>query len=143
MQFEVDVEIVVRTGVMLVGLACMYYAVPRMLRRRRIRRDPVRTSGKVISLELYSSDEGPDWYTPTVRYAEESGVTHEAQLPNVTDTKKYAVGKEVPIVYERGNPTNLVDPGDGWAEMIALSLIFVFGLTVVLFGALAEVVPAE
>ena len=143
MQFEVDVEIVVRTGVMLVGLACIYYAVPRMWRRRRIRRDPVRASGKVIGLDLYSSDEGPDWYTPTVRYAEENGATHEAQLPNVTDTKKYAVGKEVPIIYERGNPTNLVDPGDGRAEMIALSLIFVFGLTVVLFGALAEVVPAE
>ena len=133
----------IRTAVMLVGLACIYYAVRRLVRRRRIRRDPIRSTGKVIALELHPTDEGPDWFTPTVRYVDDAGATHEFKLSIVRDTQAYAVGKKVPIVYERGNPTNLIDPNDGWAEPIALSLIFGFGLIVLLFGALGEVVPAE
>lgn len=140
---QFDSGIVIRTAVMLVGLACIYYSARRMLRRRRIRRDPVKASGKVIALELYPTDEGPDWFTPTVRYTDDAGAAHEAKLPIVRDAKAYSVGKKVPIVYERGNPTNLIDPNDGWAEAIALSLILAFGLIVMLFGALGEVVPAE
>lgn len=141
-EFEVDTEMLIRTAVMLVGLACIYYAVARILRRRRIRRDPLRTLGTVIALELLPTDEGPDWFTPTVRYTDDTGTLHEAKLSIVRDAKAYAVDKQVPIVYERGNPTNLIDPNDGWAETIALSLILAFGFVVLLFGALAEVVPA-
>lgn len=141
-EFGFDSGMLIRTAVMVVGLACVYYAVARMVRRRRIRRDPVHASGKVIALELFPTDEGPDWFTPTVRYTDESGATHEAKLPIVKDKEAYAVGRKVPIVYERGNPTNLVDPSDGWTEPIALSLILAFGLIVALFGALGEVVPA-
>lgn len=142
-QIEVDTGMLIRTAVMLVGLACVYYAVRRMLRRRRIRRDPVRTSGRVIALDLVASEDGPDWFTPTVRYDDESGAKREAKISIVRDMQTYAVGKKVPIVYERGNPTNLIDPNDGWTEAIALSLILGFGVIVILFGALGEVVPAE
>jgi hypothetical protein len=142
-ELEVDTGIIIRTAVMLVGLACVYYAAARMLRRRRVRRDPVHASGTVIALDLVPSEDGPDWFTPTVRYADDAGATHEAKLSIVRDSKAYAVGKKVPIVYERVNPTNLIDSNDGWAETIALSLILGFGLIVLLFGALAEVVPAE
>lgn len=142
-EFEVDTEIFIRTAVMLVGLACLYYAGAWTLRRRRIRRDPVRVLGEVVALEVDSSKDGSDWYVPTVRYGDESGAKHEAKLSIVRDNVAYAVGSNVPVVYERGNPTNLVDPNDGWAETIALTLIAGFGLIVVLMGASAEVGPAD
>jgi len=142
-EIVVDSGIMIRTAVMLVGLSCIYYALARMLRRRRIRRDPVYASGTVIALDLVPSEDGPDWFTPTVRYTDDAGATHEAKLSIVRHKQAYAVGKKVPIVYECGNPTNLVDPNGGWTERIALSLILGFGLIVVLFGALAEVAPAE
>jgi hypothetical protein len=62
-----------RTLGMLVGLACIYQAMRLIRRRRAIRRDPVRASGKVLSLDREPSEDGPDWYTPTIRYRDENG----------------------------------------------------------------------
>lgn len=142
-EFEIEVGIIVRTAVMLVGLACIYYAMRLIKRRRAVRRDPVASSGKVISLERVPSEDGPDWYTPTVRYKDDAGTVFRSKLSITKDTKAFAVGREVSIVYERGNPQNVVDPSDGWAEPIALGLILTVGVLIVLFGALVEVVPAQ
>ncbi|MCE9608110.1 MAG: DUF3592 domain-containing protein [Planctomycetia bacterium] len=139
----IDGWFLVRCVVMLAGLALVYYAVRGMWRRRAIRRDPVRAFGKVLALEREPGDEGPDWYTPTVRYRDEHEVVHEAKLMIVKDTETYAVGKRVPIVYERGNPKNLIGPSDGWAETIAHLLILAMGTVLFAFGAVAEVVAVK
>jgi len=142
-QIEVDVEMLIRTGGMLLGLACIYYAVRLMRKRRAIRKDPVQVQAKVLSLELEPGGEGPDWYTPTVRYRDENGDVHEAKLMIVRDTDAYAVGRKVPIVYQRGNPTNVIDSQDGWAEPIAHAIIFSVGAVLFLFGAVAAVVAVS
>lgn len=140
---ELTAEMFVRNGGMLVGLACVYQAVRLMLRRRAVRRDPVRTTGKVLSLDLEPSEDGPDWYTPTVRYRDEHDEVHEAKLTIVRDTETYAVGKKVPIEFERGNPKNVFDPTDRGPALVAYLLLLGAGIMIFLFAALGEVVPAN
>lgn len=140
---EFNTEMLVRTGGMLVGLACIYQAARLIRRRRAIRRDPVQTTGKVLSLDLEPSEEGPDWYTPTVRYRDEQGETHEAKLMIVRNTETYAVGKKVAIEFERGNPQNIIDPNDRGPAMVAYLLLLGVGIVIFLFAALGEVVPAQ
>src|SRR5882757_4338457 len=115
----IDGWFLLRAAVMLAGLALVYQAVRLIRRRRAVFRDPVRKHAKVLQLDRVPGDEGPDWYTPTVRYMDEDNLEHVAKLTITKDTAGYAVGKHVPIVYERGNPKNLIDPSFGWAETIA------------------------
>ena len=140
---ELNTEMLVRTAGMLAGLACVYQAVRLILRRRAIRRDPVQTTGKVLSLEREPAEEGLDWYTPTVRYRDERGETHEAKLMIVRDTEAYAVDKKVPIEYERGNPKNVFDPKDTGPAMAAYLLLLGVGIVNFLFAAVGKVVPAK
>jgi hypothetical protein len=142
-QLELSTEMLVRTGGKLAGLACIYLAMRLILRRRAIRRDPVRTKGKVLSLDREPSEEGPDWYTPTVRYRDEHDEVHEAKLTIIRDTEAYAVGKKVSIEYERGNPKNLIDPNDAGPALVAYFLLLGVGVVIFLFAALGEVVPAK
>lgn len=140
---ELNAEMFVRTGGMLVGLACIYHAARLIRRRRAIRRDPVCTKGTVLSLDREPSEDGPDWYTPTVRYRDEHGETQEAKLMIVRDTETYAVGKKVPIEFERGNPKNVFDPTDRAPALVAYSLLLGTGIMIFLFAALGEIVPTQ
>ena len=138
-----DAGQIVRTVVVLAGLACIYYAIRLMLRRRAVLQDPVHAKGTIIRLEIVPSDEGPDYFTPTVEYRADDDSTHEGKLTITTDVNAYAVGKRVPIIYQRGDPRNLIDPNFGWAEHVAHLLILTVGLLLVLLGGFAEFVPAK
>jgi hypothetical protein len=61
----------------------------------------------------------------------------------VRDTEAYAVGKKVPIEYERGNPKNVFDPKDTGPAMVAYLLLLSVGIVIFLFPALVEVSPAQ
>ena len=129
--------------VMLAGLACLLQAVRLMARRRALLKDPVRTRAQVLRLELAPGEDGPDWYTPTVQFRDCQQNIYEEKLTLTQDTRTYAVGRKVPILYQRGNPRNVIDPHLDRGETIVYLVLFVIGLVLFSFGAFGEFIPSN
>ncbi len=113
------------------GAACGLHALRAVVRRRAIRRDGVRVKAEVISLTFtHTGDDDPDYYRPVVRFADRNSQSHDVPLLITPDTKKYRVGRKVPIIYQADKPQNVINPDENTSEIAAItintSLAFVF-----------------
>jgi hypothetical protein len=127
-------------GMMVLGAICALIMVRALSRRKSVLNGPVRTEATVLRLDLLSDDDdGPSYYYPWVRYQGADGTSYEQKLPSTRDTKRYAVGAKVPILYERNDPANLIDSTrsseEGVSQIIMLILsggLFLMGCALAL-----------
>jgi hypothetical protein len=107
-----------------------------MLRRRALLQNAVGTKAEVIRLRLATvgDSDGPDWHVPTVRFTAD-GQEVEVDLDSTRDEKTYAVGRKVRILYQEGDPSNVVaaelaNAGavGRWIALILVLLVLMFGL---------------
>ena len=120
---------------MAVGGLCVLWTGRSALRRWWLLRDGVKTKGKVLRVEKRDiGDESTCFvYTPTVGYKANDGRTRERTLPASDDPKRFKVGKNVPILYQRNDPDHVCEVGARWTDWL-FGLAMSFAL--VAFGAL-------
>src|SRR5262249_38048702 len=108
-----------------------------LVRRRALLRDPVKIEGVVIRVRhvvtrsseaVYSP--GPGKFYATVRYETEEDKTIERELPPTSDSSECQIGAVVRLVYQRGNPANVVYADMRWADLVftAIGSLIVLGI---------------
>ena len=130
------------------GVACTFAMARANLRHRAILRNPMRTKGTIISLKQApgsGEDGGPDWYIPRVRYRARDGGTYERDLSAVLETKRYRVGHEISVLYQRTNPTNVTSANDKNTQTVSLVAVLLFSLFLIGMGAMLTFgsIPAQ
>jgi hypothetical protein len=98
-------------------------------RRRALLRNPVRVKGEVVRIrhvEPASSDSSsvPQYgkFYPTVRYKAEGGRRMEQELLASSDPAKWKVGDVLRLVYQRGNPSNVVEEELRWSDLVSTTV---------------------
>ena len=93
--------------------------------RLALLRNPIRVKGEIVRVrhvERVSSDPSsvPQYgkYYPTVRFKAEGGKWTEKELLPSGDPAKWKVGEDLRVVYQRGNPSNVVDEELRWADIL-------------------------
>ncbi len=120
------------------GVAFGLHATREIFRRRSVWRHAVHVQAVVIALEYTpTGDDGPDYYTPYVRFVDEEKVSHEVKLLITTDTRKYEVGRMVPILYQFSNPVNILNPDESISEIAAIGINLGLGATFLVIGLLS------
>ena len=115
----------------LLGAACVVDSGLKIVRRRAVLLNGVKTRGGGASTETVSS-ENSDTIIPVIQYEDAAGILYERNLPATHDEKLFKVGKSVDLIYESGNPRNVVDYDCGYQDVylaMLMSLLFMaFGV---------------
>jgi hypothetical protein len=133
-------------GVMLMGLGGLLslWTLGALVRRRALLRDPVKVEGLVMCVRHVapgSSDtSSPGKFYATVRYETDEGSTIECELPPTSDSTECRMGAVIPLVYQRGDPANVVYAGMRWADLVttALGTLIVLGIGALLYFCVDE-----
>jgi hypothetical protein len=128
-------------GVALLGLGGIFglWTLRAIARRRALLQNPVRVKGEVVRVRHVAPSAGdtgtnsPGKYYATARYKSYDGSVIERELPATSDSSDCEVGALVRLVYQRGDPANVI-----YADMRWKDLVFgAFGALIVLvIGAL-------
>jgi hypothetical protein len=136
------VALISLAAVLLVGIARNVW------RRLALFRNPVRVKGEVVRVrhvEPVASDAStvPQYgkFYPTVRYKAEDGHWLEKELPPSGGPDKWKVGQVLRLVYQRGNPSNVVDERMRWADLVMTGLGSLIILAIGVAMCLCEVSP--
>jgi hypothetical protein len=129
-------------GMVLLGLGGLLslWTLRGIVRRRALLRDPVRVKGEIVRVRHVAASDtdtvstsSPGKFYATVRYQTEARQTLERELPPSGDPDKFQVGAVLRLVYQRGDPANVVDADLRWADLV---LIAIGSLIVLGIGAL-------
>jgi hypothetical protein len=92
-------------------------------RRLALLRRAVRAEGRVVRLRRDSStdDTNSVTVTPTVRYKTADGGAHELELAPTSDPDRWKVGDVVAVLYQEGNPTNVVAAHRRWRDVVNMT----------------------
>ncbi len=126
-------------GVALLGLGglLLLWTLRALMRRRALLRNPVKVDGEVVRVREVvsrSSDStgGSDSvkFYATVRYETEDGQTMERELAPTRISSECQIGAFIRLVYERGNPANVINEEIRWADLVnsAIGSLIVLGL---------------
>ncbi len=119
-------------GAVLLGIGglLLLWTLRALVRRRALLRNPVKVDGVVIGVchvtsngsneAVDSSDPGK--FYATVRYETKEGKTIERELAPTSDSSECQIGADVRLVYERGNPANVIYAGIRWADLRASAI---------------------
>jgi hypothetical protein len=118
-------------GFVLMGLGglLLLWTLRALVQRRALLRDPVKVEGVVSGVRhvpASSTDSvgtsDPGQYFATVRYETEESETVEHELLPTHDASECEIGAVVQLLYQRGNPANVVYGdmpwGDIWSAVI-------------------------
>src|SRR5687768_14460014 len=95
--------------------------------------------GTIVDYKKESSDEGPDFYFPVIRYVDASGVPREIGGPHGLQEPP-TIGTMHSITYDPTYPTNAWITGTGGPWGIPW-LILIAGIGAVIAGVFMRVVP--
>jgi hypothetical protein len=86
------------------GLAVLVAGLSQVRKVPRLRRDRVRTVGRVAGAERFEGEDGP-LYAPVVTFDDEQGTRHKftAELGTAGGVM-HSAGEEVPVTYPPGHP---------------------------------------
>ena len=111
------------------GMGCLLLAAYLSWTTLDFARDALRTTGEVVS-QFETHEDGKTKYRPRVRFRTEDGdiVTISGQL--ATDSPRFAVGEQVPVVYRAAQPTEgrISRFTDNWLGPSLAALIGVVGM---------------
>ena len=89
----------------------------------------VRVDGRVIRIRSVTSSSNDESsgrtssrYYPTVQFEANNGQTIERELPGAGEPSKWKVGRVIPLIYEQGNPGNVVDREMRWGDIVMNSV---------------------
>ena len=127
-------------GVVLLGFGGVLslWTMREQLRRRALLRDPVKVQGIIIRVRHVRPTDTdsvgtsrPGQYFATVRYQTKDRQTIERELPATSDSSECRRGAAVQLVYQRGNPRNVVYGDMRWGDLrkstIGSLVFFVIG----------------
>src|SRR5262245_12055982 len=114
-------------GVVLLGLGrlLLLWTLRALVQRRALLRTPVKVDGLVIRVRSVASSSDhsapltPSKFYPTVRYETNEGKTIERELPPTRDSTECQIGAVIRLVYQRGNPANVVYADLRWADLVS------------------------
>jgi hypothetical protein len=128
-------------GILLIG------TVRGIVRRRSLLNNAARVKGRIVHIRHVAANSGdsydPGRFFPTVQYTVLRQM-YERELPPSGDPDKWKNGAVIRLVYDRGNPVNVVDAELRYADLnIALiGSLLVLGIGALLFF-FVESPPAE
>jgi|GEM_PF-5320080 len=130
-------------GCVFVGLLCVLGSARGMWRRYVFLNHSVPAEGTVIDIKETVASWGKTReptvrYTPTVRYQDASGQTHEHRLAATGDQKRFEVGAKVHLLYQANSPENVVDTTTGWQDVTTklIASLLLVGLGVLLYSSI-------
>jgi Protein of unknown function (DUF3592) len=126
-------------GVLLlcIGVFLSLWTVRALVRRRALLRNPVKVNGVVIRVRHMapsSSDSvgtsDPGKFYATIRFETAHHQTIERELPPTRDSSECQMGAVVRLVYQRGDPANVVYAEMRWADLVksGIGSVIVLGI---------------
>lgn len=114
-------------GVVLLGLGglLLLWTLRALVQRRALLRTPVKVDGLVIRVRSVASSSDhsapltPSKFYPTVRYETNEGKTIDRELPPTRESSECRVGAVIRLVYQRGNPANVVYADLRWGDLVS------------------------
>jgi hypothetical protein len=100
----------------LVIVVCLLDACVRGLRRRRLLRHGVTTTGTVVR-----HVDDPEGFTPVVRFVTREGEAREMSPDTLRGDEDWSVGRAVPVIYLPDAPARarVLAPGHMWSDVLA------------------------
>jgi hypothetical protein len=130
-----------------IGGLSLLWSMRGIVRRRALLANPVRVEGRVIRLREESPSNTECGQSPkifaSVQYMTKDGQSLERELPASNEENKWQVGQSLRLIYQRGNPANVVDEELAWADLVkaVIGSLIVLGFGVLLCFFTVDMTP--